>query len=489
VSYLLPDGDLLRAAVDPQATFGNPGYHGILQRFGWNGNLEWQYKISNDSIVLHHDIEPLPNGNILAIAWKKIDKRGLRAYGRDTTDLFMVEEIWEEVIYEIKPLGTNGAQIVWEWHVIDHIVQDFNTNLGNYGLPSSHPELLDFNYAKGGVGNPSDWLHFNSISFNADLNQILLSSLAFNEIYILDHSVSAAMADGHTGGNSGMGGDIIFRWGNPQSYGGSSEQKRLFRQHDPHWISGGIYSGMIMVFNNSAGDNNSEVVILNPDFSGNQYHMDLSGYYLPEDITMGIIPIMDFHSVVMSNAYLIGNDHLFSCEASKGRITEYDLVSQEIVWEYINPVHTTGIYSQGETAINNILFKAFRYPSSYSAFSGRNLTATGPLEQNPYSSDCWTTEPEDSTVDDSSSGFDLFGYSGTELRIYPNPASGMVFIEENESISRISILSSAGQYLIDVNPAQEGNTSLDISELGVGLYYILIQTERGQAFRRIQIGI
>ena len=52
-----------------------------------------------------------------------------------------------------------------EWHLWDHLVQDVNPNLSNYGVISEHPELLNINLGQVGFGMSSfgsdnaDWIH------------------------------------------------------------------------------------------------------------------------------------------------------------------------------------------------------------------------------------------------------------------------------------------------------------------------------------------
>ena len=104
----------------------------------------------------------------------------------------------------------------------------------------------------GGGGVSADWNHVNSVQYNAELDQIILSSHNQNEIWIIDHSTTVEEASGHTGGVYGKGGDFLYRWGNPSIYGrGTSNDTKLGGQHDAHWIANGLPgAGNILIFNN-----------------------------------------------------------------------------------------------------------------------------------------------------------------------------------------------------------------------------------------------
>ena len=83
------------------------------------------------------------------------------------------------------------------------------------------------------VGNAApgaDWLHTNAIAYNPQRDEIALSVLGNNEIWIIDHSTTTEEARGSTGGNSGKGGDILYRWGNPIAHrAGFSESSAFIR--------------------------------------------------------------------------------------------------------------------------------------------------------------------------------------------------------------------------------------------------------------------
>ena len=158
---------------------------------------------------------------------------------------------------EVAHDGSSGGEIVWEWHIWDHLIQDYDPSKNNYGSIAEHPELIDVNMIEvagggpggggpGGGGRPGgaggDWFHVNGVDYNAELDQIAFSSRHTSEIYIIDHSTTTEEAAGHTGGNSGMGGDIMYRWGNPSNYGALvlSKFHQRFMMFDGLQMMGGL---------------------------------------------------------------------------------------------------------------------------------------------------------------------------------------------------------------------------------------------------------
>ena len=112
--YLLPNGNLLRGARNPNILhFRQGGVSGVLQEIDWDGNVVWEWKLGDEKRVLHHDIEPLPNGNILALAWEvKTREQAIAAGLRPET--IPEQGVMLEWVLEVQPIRPRGAKIVWE---------------------------------------------------------------------------------------------------------------------------------------------------------------------------------------------------------------------------------------------------------------------------------------------------------------------------------------------------------------------------------------
>ena len=164
-------------------TMENGGVGGQVEIYNWDGDLLWEYELSDDIYQHHHDIEPLPNGNFLIIAWERTYYSEWTALGRTSVNNSL-SQMWFTTIFEIEPdFDTGDANIVWEWNIKDHLIQDIGPEYDAfYGQISDHPELMDINCGSvGGNGGPGgqanrDWMHINAVHYNEHLDQIVLSS-------------------------------------------------------------------------------------------------------------------------------------------------------------------------------------------------------------------------------------------------------------------------------------------------------------------------
>ncbi|MFT5627157.1 MAG: hypothetical protein ACJA1H_001544 [Glaciecola sp.] len=460
--YLLENGNLLRTGKisNTEITFGGVG--GKIELFDWDNNLLWEYTYSSTLMSQHHDIYPLPDGNVLMLAVDTILEAEAINAGRNPS-LISEGKIFNEQIIELEPiLGTNTANIVWEWNIKDHLIQDHDITKANYGVVANHPELLDFNFLNNNSGN-ANWLHINSLQYNASLDQIILSSRLLSEIYIIDHSTTTLEASTNDGGIYGKGGDFLYRWGNPVSYNmGDETNQTLFSQHYPHWISEGLVDeGKIMVFNNGNSIRFSSVDIFTPPtVSPGVYQYDSALGYGPISYDWTYIDPIDpenFFSAILSSVQRLPNGNTLVCDGDSGYFFELN-PSNTTVWEYINPDTNNGILSQGDTPSANLVFRALKFSPDFPAFTGRDLTPGLPIELNPDISACENLSITDVDVID--------------LKLYPNPTSNFINITSIETIDKVELYSILGKKVLEVNR----NNSIDISAFNSGIYFVKIHS-------------
>jgi len=381
MAYLTPAGTLLRSTkIAPLPFQAAAGSGGRLEEYDWDGNLVWEYEYSSSQHLQHHDIELLANGNVLIVAWDLMTSADAIAAGKNPANV--PNDLLIDSVIEVQPSPPVGGTIVWEWHASDHLIQDFDPTKNNFGVVADHPELIDFNF-----NGARDWSHVNSVAYNAALDQIVISVLRFDEIWVIDHSTTTAEAAGHSGGNSGRGGDLIYRWGNPQAYGrGGPSDQELFGQHDAQWIEPGLQgAGNFLVFNNNqAGPSEffSTVDEFVPPVDANGNYVLVAGQaYGPAGPvwTYQANPPESFHSSNTSGAIRLPNGNTLITGGFMGQIFEVDPAGT-VTWEYQNPDTGPGLLNQGDPVSNSGVFKARRYPPGFPGFSGRDLTPGDPVE-------------------------------------------------------------------------------------------------------------
>lgn len=380
---LLADGRLLRMErIDDNPVFFGGGIGGRIQEVDRDGNVLWEFVLSNEKQCMHHDIERLPSGNLLAIAWEFVSRDDAIALGRDP-DQTDGRGLWPDCLVEIKPTRPSGGEIVWEWHAKDHLVQDRDAKKPNYGPIADHAGRFDINYmppehkpanadekkkedeklaklkglgyAGGDAGEKDeeapntprlkwagDWMHTNGVHYEPSSNLVLFSSPRFSEIFVIDHSTTTAEARTEKGGHFGKGGALLYRYGNPKNYGAGTEaDRRLFEQHDPEWIPAGFPgAGHVTVFNNGAGRPEKEYSsideIVLPFDAKSGFTRDAKKPFGPNAPAWTYTDPEHFFSFFISGCQRLSNGNTFICSGQQGRFFEVTR-DGKIVWEYLNP--------------------------------------------------------------------------------------------------------------------------------------------------------
>lgn len=275
--YLVPGDTLVRTYSYTGAVIGGGAITGGVQKVLWNGTVVWDFVYSSSTYVLHHDICPLPNGNVLMISYDVKTSADATQAGCSSSS-----QLYSEKIIEVKPTGATTGEIVWEWKLWDHLCQNYNSLKDNYvSSIIDNPQLLNINYE--GTGLLPDRWHMNGLDYNEELDQIAISMHFMNSAFIIDHSTNMSEAAGHTGGNSGKGGDFLYRWGNPASYGASGTT--IFNTiHDAHWVPSDNpnFPDYLCAYNNNGGVGGKTCVdIWEPPYDGYNYSHTAGTAYTP----------------------------------------------------------------------------------------------------------------------------------------------------------------------------------------------------------------
>lgn len=376
---LLPNGNLLRggrpdqqkdleAKIDKKLGKndlkkfnGVSGASGIVQEIDWNGNVVWEYKMSEPyKEISHHTFHRMPNGNTLILGWDYMTKEEAIKKGRDPKTIpaepvvyqgASHEGFWNDFVREVNPEG----KTVWEWHTTDHM--------------GKGPKKLDFNYvlpkAVGEIYATYDWSHFNTVNYLPETDTILLNSRNFGEFYFINHKT----------------GEIEYRWGNPTAYDPKAKKpgwydngdQILFGQH----CATPLKNGNILLFDNGSEapeTRHSRAVEMNPK----------TGKIVWEFYTNHT---NSFSSHFQGGVQRLPNGNTLISSAHGGHVFEVTH-DKEIVWEFVNPFifgKPKCVLSDEDAiplkahddAMFNLIHNAFRYGLEYPGLLGKDLTPQG----------------------------------------------------------------------------------------------------------------
>ena len=338
---------------------------------GPDGNIVWKFRFHQ-----HHDLLKLPNGNVLILSDEFLSREEAIALGANPDSLACSpSRIGGAQVVEARPTGPESAEIVWEWSVFDHLIQDFDPEKPNYGVVADHPERIDINFALAEAPCGADrtvWTHANALDYHPELDQIMITVRHFSEIWIIDHSASREEAAGSAGGDAGKGGDLLYRWGNPRAYrAGTPADQRLFFPHAAHWIPDGAPgAGNVLVFNNGGsevpgfkrGYSSVDESVLPHD--GYNYRLGAGSAYGPAELAWTYVadPPEAFYAYKESGAQRLPNGNTLITDGPAARIFE---VTREgkTVWDFRARMRNP----------DDSVYRAYRYPSDHPGLRGLDL--------------------------------------------------------------------------------------------------------------------
>jgi len=483
-TYMMPGGILWRTINHSGNSFSGGPVSGEVQKLDYNGNVLWDYVYSTSTYCTHHDICPMPNGNVLMIAYESKSAAEVAAAGCSTFSGIM----WPDKIVEVQPTGATTGTVVWEWHAWDHLVQNTNASAANYQTSIvNHPELLNINY-----NATKDWLHVNGVDYNPILDQVTFSSHNLSEVYVIDHSTTTAEAATHSGGNSGKGGDLLYRWGNPGAYGATGT--KIFNVvHNAHWVpEGNSNAGDLSGYNNQGISSNASCAdFFTPPVSGYNYSITLGSAYTPA--TYNKRQASGGYNSNEGSVQQLPNGNILINMGISGYIKEFD-PSGTLIWS---------------KTLTGSSAKAFRYSECYTNNAAPAIPTitenAGVLSTDPAATYQWYFNGQlipgetAQTITASQSGIYLvritdsngcvyqysqgFHYttatgiteeSKSTFQVYPNPSTGIVHINELENSGKqfeLNVYDALGRNVLNNKTMYE----INLREFGSGFYTIQIK--------------
>jgi hypothetical protein len=496
-SYLIPGGTLVRTVKASGVQFTGGPICGEVEKRDYNNNVLWDFVYSTYDYCTHHDICPMPNGNVLLIAYERKTAAQVTAAGCTSYS----QESWPEKIVEVKPTGATTGTIVWEWHFWDHLVQNTNASLANYQTSIvNHPELLNVN-----LMNSKDWIHMNGVDYNPMLDQITFSCHNLNEVFVIDHSTTTAEAASHSGGNSGKGGDLLYRWGKPSNYQASGTTI-INVCHDAHWIKEGLPHANYLAYYNNNGISTSQSCgdMFMPPVTGYNYSLTLGQQYLPT--TYAVRQATGGYNSNMGNIQELPNGNRLLAQATAGVIKEFNSAGT-LLWSFTAAGSVPKAFRYNSCYINNaapaIPTITENIPGTLSSSSATTYQwyLNGQPVVSATNQDYVVTQDGIYVVRITDANGCVYVYSVgyhyttptgivdagniSGVNIYPNPSSGLFFIE-NSSLKgeyTVAVYNSVGKLV------NEGRnvSSLDISTCASGIYYVRINSQAGILNTKISI--
>lgn len=171
-------------------------------------------------------------------------------------------------------------------------------------------------------------MHGNGIDHDVENDVIYISVNGYSEVWVIDHSTTSEQAKTNAGGRYNKGGDLLYRFGNPEAYKSSYGERLFFKNHFPNCLENNEPgAGNLLIFNNGNDIKQSAV-----------YELKMPAEFnLKTNISNEPEVVWSFTDTTLYNSNISGavrlkNGNTLICEGGYGfwEVTE----EGEVAWKY-----------------------------------------------------------------------------------------------------------------------------------------------------------
>ena len=171
-------------------------------------------------------------------------------------------------------------------------------------------------------------MHANGLDYDPLNDVIYLSVNYYDEIWVIDHSTTIEESQTDSGGNYNKGGDLIYRFGNPNTYN-SIGDKIFDKNHFPNLLEDGVDGeGNVLVYVNGNSTEQSVVYELQmPDY----FNLDSNSNNEPEIVWS--YSNEEIYSGKLCGAVRLSNGNTLITEADHGL---WEVTPEgNVVWKFL----------------------------------------------------------------------------------------------------------------------------------------------------------
>ena len=316
--------------------------------------MVWEFDYSSDQHLSHHDVKPLPNGNVLVLAVEKKTYEDCLAAGFNP-QMLRDRATLPRVLHRSSADPAQGRQDRLGVARLGPPDPGQRSHQGQLRRRGRAPRTDRASTATAARRPPSGTMATRSPTTPSSTRSCSVPAAATKS----GSSITAPRprrppatpaASAARAATCSIAGAT-----RPPTSAATSRDRQLFQQHDAQWIPQGYPgAGHILIFNNGLdrGYSTIEEIVPPMDDRGN-YVLSAKAPTVPRK------PVWryqaenpeDFYSSEISGAHRLPNGNTLICAGVKGTFFEVTPAG-ETVWQYVNPVVHNGILAQGELSGN-----------------------------------------------------------------------------------------------------------------------------------------